>query len=198
MTVEATYAYGIPFEKLPSYRKAEPVGTAPLVPRDSIDYALLDEIMGFIKVHPETWRQESWYRIVDLTTGREVYGKVEEEVSEVNSCGAAFCFAGHVAIAKGFPSPPKKAGDEWFRMVDNPLWETPDEETVDEFARDVLGLDEDQADTLFDAANTIDDLEFYVALLHLFPKISGDAMTNSRYDSDWLFDHLTEYQQLYT
>lgn len=161
--------FGIPLEKLPTYRKVEPVGNAPVEKHEGINIALLQEIMTFIKDHPTTWYQESWFRVVDRKTGMEAYVPEVEEVTEVNSCGTSFCFAGHVALAQGFPAPPKLNHIAWERPVDGSWYN----ESVEEFAQKVLGLTSGQADALFDSENTMEDLERMVQTLILIPMIAG-------------------------
>lgn len=187
MTTTKELIYGIPLKELPQYRRAEPVGTKFVPASDEVNIELLEEILEFIKAHPKSWRQESWYKIVDTETGREKYSISVEDVSEKNSCGAAFCFAGHVALAKGFPAPPLDNDSEWTRKVifsDGEWdWRT---ETVSEFARKQLGLDEIQAAALFDASNEIYDLENLVNALKLNPELSGWHLDELRYEFDEL------------
>lgn len=170
------YIGGLPYVELPKYRTAEPVGDVEIDLHDGINFELLDEILSFIKAHPLTWQQDSWYRTMDLKTGDIRYFSQEEIVEDVNSCGTAFCFAGHVAIHEGFPAPPLN-GDAWYRQVKstNSSWGTYTEE-VNEFAQKRLGLSYNQADALFSGHNSLDDLKNMVTLLHYDPSIDGDEM----------------------
>lgn len=152
--VTRTPLFGIPLEKLPSYRKVDPIGSAPTVAEGKINIPLLSEIMDFIKDHPTTWHQDSWFKIVDRKTGEESYVSELQEVTEVNSCGTSFCFAGHVGLAQGFSSPPKDNTSPWERYVDGELYP----ESIEEFARKRLGLNYSQANALFDSSNSMKEI----------------------------------------
>jgi hypothetical protein len=170
--------FGIPLEKLPSYRKAEPVGNKPTEVHEGINITLLQEIMEFIKDHPTTWYQDSWFHVVDRRTGKETFVSEIEEVTEVNSCGTSFCFAGHVGLAEGFPAPPKNNSLPWEREVEGSWYN----EAIEDFARARLGLTSGQADALFDANNSMKDLERMVQTLILIPTISGYALEEIQYN----------------
>lgn len=176
--VKETYLFGIPYLELPKYRAKKPIGTAPVHEAAKINYNLLDEIMSFIREHPTTWVQDSWYRNVDTETGRSIIVIRTEEVEDANTCGTSFCFAGHTAIHEGFPYPPKDDRQAWERKVVDEYGEY--EEDVRDFAIKVLGLDYDQADSLFDADNSMDNLEVMVQALHEFPNIKGLRMDDIR------------------
>lgn len=176
--IEKTQLYGIPLQELPTYRKAEPVKDKPVTPHEGVNYKLLDEILEFIVEHPRQWEQAAWFRIVDRETGEMKYNVEVQTVEEVNSCGAAFCFAGHVALAAGFPSPPIDNHQEWARtVIIDPeaeyRWDREYDEAVDEFAYKVLGITAGQADALFAGENTINDLKAIVKALHLNPDVRG-------------------------
>lgn len=170
------YAYGIPLVELPNYRKKDVVQPNEVtVEHEGINYELLDAIMDYIKNHPQTWMQESWFKMIDLETGKVRYESQIQEVEEINSCGAAFCFAGHVALAEGFPAPPKDNYSSWERIV-NPESTEYYYESVDEFATKRLGLNYDQADALFSADNSMETLEKMVKALHLAPNVDGETL----------------------
>lgn len=176
--IEKTELFGIPLQELPTYRKAEPVKDKPVEPHVGVNYPLLDEILAFIIEHPRQWEQAAWFRIVDRETGEMKYNIEVQTVEEVNSCGAAFCFAGHVALAAGFPSPPIDNHQEWSRTVildpeAEYRWDRAYDESVDEFAYKVLGITAGQADALFAGENRISDLKAIVKALHLDPDVRG-------------------------
>lgn len=175
MTTEQIYLYGIPLQELPKYQAKKPIGTTPVEVHDGINYELLDEIMSFISHHPETWRQTSWYAHVDRKSGVYKPYAIVEEVTDANVCGTSFCFAGHVAIHEGFAPPPDQNIGGWYRDV---VYSDGDHRTEEasEFARKVLGLTWAQADALFEADNTLEDLEKIVKILHLMPNVDGDAL----------------------
>lgn len=188
-----TPLFGIPLEKLPSYRKVDPIGSAPTVVEEKINVALLLEIMDFIKEHPTTWHQDAWFKVVDRKTGYETYVSELQEVTAVNSCGTSFCFAGHVGLAQGFSSPPVNNTTAWERNVDGELYP----ESIEEFARKRLGLNYGQANALFDAANSMVDLERMIHALILIPTITGSALEYIQYgidddDDDEFFEYLLE------
>jgi hypothetical protein len=166
-TVERIYQFGIPYGDLPSYRhkpllnETEETEVSPVLNVD-----LLNEIMDYVREHPQQWRQSSWYKLVNRETGDTVWEVDEEVVEEVNSCGAAFCFAGHVALREGFPKPPTVDGSDWTRYIKtgDGAWDY-DEEYVDEFARKRLGLNTAQADILFSGENQMHDLENLITAL---------------------------------
>lgn len=169
-TPKGEFIYGIPHEKLPSYSVKPPIGYAPTEVHDGVNHELLDEIMEFIKIHPTQWRQSSWYMWVDPETGVEKFRVTEEEVTEKNSCGSSMCFAGHVALHEGFPSPPVGNHREWERgVIDRDANGGHYFESVDDFALKRLGLSHEQGDVLFDGGNTLKMLERIVELLHRYP-----------------------------
>lgn len=167
------YAFGIPYNDLPHYKVKPSVGNVPVSIPQEINYELLDEILAFVKAHPQTWRQESWYKYVDSKDGTPKYFVTEEEVTETNSCGAAFCFAGHVAIREGFPAPPKDSDTWWSRKVYDETHDQTYSEEASDFARKILGLRSDQADVLFAPNNTIEDLEDIIEIFKTDPSVEG-------------------------
>lgn len=176
-----SYIYGIPLTTLPQYRKADPVGDKPTKVEEEINFDLLEEIYSFIEEHPRTWRQASWYATVDQETGVWKHDIRIENVEELNSCGTSFCFAGHVALHEGFPSPPVQNNNEWGRFVNE---NTDDEEyeLVDEFAAKRLGLTEAQAGALFEGDNDLDDIRFMIDVLKLAPSVNGNDLEEMKYE----------------
>lgn len=170
----AEKVHGIPLVDLPQYVRKEVVtDDVDTVEEKEINFTLLGEILEYIKNHPLTWEQEAWFRIVDLNTGHIRYESEVQNVQEINSCGAAFCFAGHVALAEGFPAPPKDNNHNWERKIfkkdDRETWT--EYEGVDDFARKRLGLTYDQAGVLFGSGNSIEDLEVIIEALRVNPKL---------------------------
>lgn len=181
MTVTDTRICGIPLTELPTYRR-KPLLTKdqPTEVHDGVNYELLDEMYDFIKEHPQTWEQASWFKNVDTETGREkVYVRIET-VEELNSCGSSFCFAGHIALREGFPFPPLSNNKEWDREVIDPDYNPFSQfstkymyESVGSFAAKRLGLEERVADELFDPFNSLEDLRFMILALKVEPEISS-------------------------
>lgn len=176
------YLFGIPFVDLPKFAQVPEVGTEVVEHRGDIDHEALDDVMDFIRKHPQTWRQESWFKTVDRETGEAEYYVQVEDVELVNSCGASFCFAGHAAIRAGFPAP-KIGNNEWTRKVIDESGFQWDEE-VSDFAENILGLDHGQAEALFHQDNTIEDLEVIVKVLHIHPAIPGYELDEVRWRED--------------
>lgn len=164
------YEYGIPLVKLPSYRTKPEIGDEYIAHANEINIPLLLEIYKFIKEHPKTWHQASWYKIVDRETGNQKYNIKIEQVEDANVCGTSFCFAGHVAIHEGFPLPPKDNSTRWERLVKDPSGWTYYEEAY-EFSTKVLGLTEDLADLLYSAENNLESIEFFVRVILTYPEI---------------------------
>lgn len=181
-----TRLFGVPLVDLPKYTTAPPIGNRDVKRADFVNFALLDEILAYVQNHPDQWNQDDWFKIVDLETGSIRYEKEEVIVKEVNSCGAAMCFAGHAALRMGFPAPPKDNGKIWTRAVKDPEDGYEYDEEVFTFAQNVLGLTSSQADALFAGANTLDDLQNIVEALHLNPKLSGYALEELRDAIDYI------------
>jgi hypothetical protein len=108
------------------------------------------QILADIDVPPTSlaWDQQHWMYVGVLP--------------DSNLCLTAGCLAGHVAHAHGFTV----ALNE--RTIANPeTGETLRSDTtgpgsIRQYAADVLGLDDNQAGTLFRWSNTLDDLRCYV------------------------------------
>lgn len=171
--------FGIPLVDLPTYKSAPDVGTRKIRRADFINFPLLDEILAYVKAHPMQWNQDDWFKIVDLETGDVRYESEKVIVQEINSCGAAMCFAGHAALRMGFPAPPKNNGQSWSRKVDSDD-DWADSESVETFARNVLGLTADQGEALFAGNNTLQDLEDIIEALRIKPNIAGWQLEDMR------------------
>lgn len=88
-----------------------------------------------IKSNPSSWRQISWHTVED--------------------CGTAHCFAGHGQIEAG-----------WYDVTtDKSAMRKSDPRGTQGAARAYYNLNSYQAIMLFDAANTIDDIEGAIKLL---------------------------------
>lgn len=107
---------------------------------------LLKRTLNYIEAHPDEWDQKHW--------------------ASWTQCGTAYCFAGWtVALAHPGASPDFSEGA-------SPDGETTgyvvvDGESVDieEFATELLDLSGEQADALFCATNSLDELRRQVAEL---------------------------------
>jgi hypothetical protein len=123
--------------------------------------AELEAVMQYIGDHPEEWDQEMWW------------------------CESTACFAGHVAARNGChlnvtsPHPYRlrsvmthspcypRLTPLYDQVVDDPARKPI---TVREYARDVLGLTDEEADLLFSGSNELEDLQHIVKGL-----VNGDT-----------------------
>lgn len=139
---------------------------------------LLLETLEYIKTHPQQWDQSVWGIWTDEVTGHPEVIESIVSVEEINSCGSAFCFAGHAALRTGFPPPPK---------VNNAMWTDSNGRFVDDHARTVLGLTWGQADVLFSPENSMDNLETLVTAIIENPEIDQEELEKlvDRYESDY-------------
>lgn len=139
---------------------------------------LLLETLEYIKTHPQFWEQSAWGIWTNEVTGHPEIILTTVAMEEINSCGSAFCFAGHAALRTGFPPPPKSPNEMW--TDDKGTW-------IDDHARTALGLTYDQADILFSPENTMDELETLVKAIIENPEIDADELEKlvDRYESDY-------------
>ena len=140
---------------------------------------LLREVLDYIKTHPQSWYQDAWFAYFDSSRKRQ-YSLESFEVTEVNSCNTAYCFAGHVALRSGFAAPPKNGGSSWYDESRG--------QYVDDFAKQELGITASQADALFGAENTLEDLEYMVNEIIENPEVTGyelrDRCPSGFYDDE--------------
>lgn len=106
----------------------------------TINVPLLRKTLEHIEAHPEEWDQGDWR----LRVEREGF------------CGTAYCFAGTAANLHGaewrIPAPADWQDDD-MRIV------TPEGGMhVEYYAQEILGLNFNQADMLFDGGNDLADL----------------------------------------
>lgn len=173
---EKTFIFGVPLVDLPRYTSAPPIGDRVVEQATFVNFPLLDEIMAYIEAHPMEWKQDDWFKIVDKVTGESRYETQEVIVTEINSCGASMCFAGHVALRMGFPAPPKSNHEQWTREMTDPQDGYPYLETVSDFAQNVLGLEYHQAEALFAGDNSLEMLRDIVTALHINPDLHGEDL----------------------
>lgn len=107
-----------------------------------INVPLLESTMGRIFAEPENWNQREW------VTTDPVY------LPPGNVCGTAMCFAGHAAILDGAQLASSPSNTVVTR--DGERW------PVASYATLALGLTSRQADDLFRAENSLDDLQYKV------------------------------------
>jgi hypothetical protein len=106
----------------------------------------LDKVLAYIEANPKKWDQEEW---------------VPRPVND-SYCGTACCIAGNAALLAGCtplePDHPAAGGFLMYGPHGGVV-------SVNAYAKDVLGLDADEADVLFSAGNSPDDLREIVAAL---------------------------------
>lgn len=106
-----------------------------------VDVAALEDTLAFIETHQEQWYQGCW--------------------GHQRECGATHCFAGWALVL---------AGDDDFDWPENPnleLANMADGSLIQDEAAMVLGLNEEQASTLFLGSNSISDLKRKISLIKL-------------------------------
>ncbi|MFC3504473.1 hypothetical protein ACFOOK_26375 [Micromonospora krabiensis] len=142
----------------------------------TINFDLLDAAIedAANEAHGFKHRQGEWLDVVDPFA----------DMDEPTACGTAMCLAGFAAVRAGaeIPKPQwNSACQEW----EMPYWDLDPETgrldedgvTVARFARERLGLDEDQADALFSGSNTLPDLRAMRDHLREYPDATyGDLM----------------------
>lgn len=136
-----------------------------------VNVPLLQETLEHIKNNPQSWYQNAWFSWVDSSGEVHTYNHFIK-IEEINSCGSAFCFAGHAALKEGFPNPPKPTE---VSSVYAP-WVNEDGVEVMDFARGKLGLSFGQASILFGAGNSLEDLEKIVDAIIADPDINEDEL----------------------
>lgn len=143
----------------------------------AVNEELLRETLEYIKTHPQQWNQGVWF-VWTNDVGETVLDSLNIKVEEQNSCGSAFCFAGHAALRSNFPGPPKDNSRAWRAEVDGQTYE------VSEYAKEKLGITWPQASALFYAGNTLADLEWMVDEIIKNPEVSGNYLEENRPDYD--------------
>lgn len=105
-----------------------------------INKELLLETLQYIEEHPEKWNQKHW----------------------VPECGTACCFAGRAALLAGatYPLWMRNAGRTATMVLPYGAIVS-----VSDYAAGKLGIDSKDADKLFDAKNTLEDLNLVVKQL---------------------------------
>lgn len=114
----------------------------------TINVPLLRKTLEYIEAHPEEWVQCNWRTLVQRTT----------------FCGTAYCFAGTAANLNGaeWRNPAPTSGQDNYDHAH--MIVTPERSVaIGEYARDILGLNDNQAFLLFGEFNTLADLRRIVA-----------------------------------
>lgn len=144
---------------------------------------LLEKVYEYIENNPQKWKQSVWFAILD-EDGKMTFNDFEVEVEEVNSCNTAFCFAGHTALMTGFVAPPKVNGALWEGEVDGKYY------AVNEYAKEKLGITWDQADELFAAENSMEDIRKIIDMIKDNPHVDQEEIQKALdrwtdYEDDW-------------
>lgn len=114
------------------------------------------------------WDQGAWFHVDQVNR----HGHITDEGLETDPwCVTAGCFAGHYAISQGFTKVIRQPRKGFLPLV---LLQNAEGEMVTDgeasegfqnvaaYTRKSLGLTQTQANVLFNAGNTLDDLRFYV------------------------------------
>jgi hypothetical protein len=128
-------------------------------------------------VHPTDVRDEFWTFQKGDGYPSDSYIAWEKEILpdpkasplvDTNECKTAYCFAGFAALRNDFPKPNRA-------NVIGGYWSDPRTgKSVDDFAREVLGLSWSQAYGLFQGDNTLEHIEFIVGILSENPNMSDN------------------------
>lgn len=102
------------------------------------NFVMLDHVIGVIEANPEQHNQGSW--------------------ATQDECGTTMCLAGWTAKIAG-ATILFEHGRDWSATCITPQGER---ETIPDFAAEVLGLDEREADRLFYTARDLDDIKMIV------------------------------------
>lgn len=124
------------------------------------DIDLAKQVLAHITAQPGSWNQSMWARRTE--------------------CGTAFCFAGH-AVAIAYPGAVFDFGDDvlFGDEVDDAYHVTLPGESEPRGVRDVamerLGLNEGEANELFDSYNDLEDLAVTIENIAFAHAIVGGA-----------------------
>lgn len=140
---------------------------------------LLRIIWEQIKADMEAWEQDSWYGVSwEALAAPAVREYIAERKVIPWSCGTPACIAGHASFAAGATLPPRivelmaegkpSVGGEIITPDGVEMW-------VQDYAREVLGFTDEQADVLFAAPRTADEIE------HMVTALEGDPRADLHY-----------------
>lgn len=102
---------------------------------------LFRKIFEHIDAHPEEWNQDMW--------------------ATKTECGTAYCFAGFAMAFSGEDE--ADFGPDPFVKVGDVSHHTKSDKSIERVGREALGINEKDAETLFWARNTLDDLHSIAA-----------------------------------
>jgi hypothetical protein len=113
------------------------------------NFPLLHKVLDHIEAHPEEWDQTEW--------AREVMG-------DDGSCWTAYCFAGTaVAMMEDWTPTLLLRRRGVLRSAPGTCYLNRRVTTVPDAASELLGLNYDEGNRLFESSNTLDDIR---ALIH--------------------------------
>jgi hypothetical protein len=156
-------AVGAPGESGPRFSQGFliDIDTTPPPGGRAMNVELLTKVRDQIRDHPEVHDQEHWWKIVstEVPEGFEVqnpdstwYTDAKETLPQ---CGTSMCVAGWAVHLAGLKPAPEDAFTSSFTegivITDvETVWNGDFEEHISDVAADLLGLDPDQADALFE------------------------------------------------
>ena len=116
---------------------------------------LLDKIIAKIEAEPESWNQGRWA----IGSGENAFRDDNGHLQPGPECNTAFCVAGHVAVETG-------AKFNWMRYgvrieieAHHVVGENGHLQSIDNYAKEKLGLTQSEADDLFDLYNSLDQIK---------------------------------------
>ncbi len=118
----------------------------------SVNVELLDEVIEYVKEHPEEWNQDSWA----IGTGADAK-VVDGKLIPGSSCGTTFCIAGTVAHLD------PDANIMWQRHATGEIFANfvtvgGKEELISVYAQHKLGLSSGERDSLFYCGTDLENL----------------------------------------
>jgi hypothetical protein len=130
--------------------------------------AILTLIEDEVAAGMSAWDQSVWFRVENhIHPDTDAWIQANETLP--HGCGTSGCFAGHAVFTQGAKLSRCEfdmgaTGDRWFSWGEV---KRPDGriEAVQKWAAELLELDEEQADTLFNGSNSLEDLRRMVAAL---------------------------------
>lgn len=153
-----------------------------------VNTKLLQETLDFLVANLDRWDQTHWFTRPTTPEMEDAFGN-EKEVVEVD-CGTSFCLAGAVCLNNGFtfvayedsPTTSSVVPTDLLEKWKNQNYRFEYEESANDQARLLLGLDLSQSEDLFAAPNSMVDL-FATAWVFTHGKIKIPGVMPAHVDS---------------